>query len=192
MSQSVPAGLRGAIVRLERRLDGSLAYPSGGRRDSVHPARNSTRSLNVLAGVPLHQLAATTAPRPPQSTLDHDLPLAPRVPIFIRCFFARYSLASVGPNPRYTSCERIPTIRSRLAALVLRVEGLPAQSVDHRPVASLPKSSQQSFDPPGADAQLLPAWRCVINLFCTFFSTDQAVSLPLGHGECSCFVHLPD
>src|SRR5258708_31287071 len=41
------------------------------------------------------------------------------------CFLAKYSEASVGPNPRYTDCDRMDTASCSMSALILRLDGSP-------------------------------------------------------------------
>jgi hypothetical protein len=41
------------------------------------------------------------------------------------CFLARYSAASVGPNPRYTGLDRIATAFCSVSALIVRLDGNP-------------------------------------------------------------------
>src|ERR1022692_1876813 len=41
------------------------------------------------------------------------------------CFLAKYSEASVGPNPRYTGPDRIVTASCSVSALILRLDGSP-------------------------------------------------------------------
>src|ERR1017187_1754656 len=41
------------------------------------------------------------------------------------CFLPRYSEASVGPNPRYTGCDRMATASFSVSALIFRFDGGP-------------------------------------------------------------------
>src|SRR6266542_5652 len=89
------------------------------------------------------------------------------------CFLARYSAASVGPNPRYTGCARILTASCSVSPLILRLEGSPrspcATILSPRRFSSrsrrltclsvIPSSSAASF--------------CVISFFFAFFRATR-------------------
>src|ERR1039457_1735227 len=91
----------------------------------------------------------------------------------ISCFLARYSAASVGPNPRYTDCDRIVTASCSVSALILRLDGSPRSawattlsprrfSCRSRRLTCLsvtPSSSAASF--------------CVISFFFAFFRATR-------------------
>src|ERR1017187_4328258 len=91
----------------------------------------------------------------------------------ISCFLARYSAASVGPNPRYTGCDRIVTASCSVSALILRLDGSPRSawattlsprrfSCRSRRLTCLsvtPSSSAASF--------------CVISFFFAFFRATR-------------------
>jgi hypothetical protein len=87
----------------------------------------------VLARVPWHQPAPATPPRPPlvHLFLPRHSPAtimscrSASRPISSLCFLARYSLASVGPNPRYTSCDSTATALARFSSLSLRFDARP-------------------------------------------------------------------
>src|SRR6266446_8874401 len=85
------------------------------------------------------------------------------------CFFARYSDASVGPNPRYTGRDKIVTASCSVSTLILRLDGNPrrawatalsprrfnARSNRLTCLSVIPNSSAASF--------------CVISFFFAFF-----------------------
>src|SRR5262249_51141532 len=92
-------------------------------------------------------------------------------PIPILCFRARYSLASVGPNPRYIACDKIRTALSHVSSLSRRFEGR-----WRSPCTTARSPTSRSLTNNRLTWRLLncrstAACRCVISFFCTFFST---------------------
>src|SRR5882672_7553561 len=106
-------------------------------------------------------------------------------PTLTWCLLLKYSLASVGPKPRYTSCDRIRTICSRFACDVFRCDGRPRRPwiTALSPFFRMARSNRFTW------RALIPsscaACDCLISFLRAFFS------VPLGHGENSTFVHLP-
>ena len=94
-------------------------------------------------------------------------------PISMPCFLARYSLASVGPNPWYTSCASTRVAASRVSWLNLRFEPRP-----RNPCSTALSPSFFSFLNIRRTCRSLTsisvaACRRVINLLAAFFSTTR-------------------
>jgi hypothetical protein len=97
--------------------------------------------------------------------------------VAVACFLARYSLASVGPNPRYTSCDKIFVALCRISSSIRRFDFRPRNAwitaLSPRLFSDLNKRRTCLSVTPNSSA----ASFCVISLFFAFFNaTGQSRS----------------
>ena len=91
----------------------------------------------------------------------------------IPCFFLRYSAAKVGPNPLYTSADRIFTACCSMRSATFRFDGFPrnpcASALSPRSfIASNSRCTWRTLSPSSSAAS-----RCVISFFLAFFNATS-------------------
>src|ERR1035441_4481911 len=91
----------------------------------------------------------------------------------IPCFFRRYSAASVGPKPRYTSAERIFTASHSMASSILRFDGLPRRPWITALSPRFFNAQSSRFTCRMLNPSSSAAARCVISFFLAFFNVTK-------------------
>src|SRR5580658_1462015 len=95
----------------------------------------------------------------------------------IRCFFARYSAASVGPKPLYTGMDRIFTACCAIPASILRFDGSPRSPWTMALSPCFFKTYSSRFTCRILKLSSSAACRCVISFFFAFFNvTSRSLS----------------
>ena len=89
------------------------------------------------------------------------------------CFFARYSLAKVGPNPSYTGVDKMRTASFSILSAILRFDGLPRSPWITALSPRFFSAYSSRFTWRTLRSSSSAASRCVMSLFFAFLSVTS-------------------